>query len=228
VAATWIRLSQPYYNGMPHSVRVDPPSFQPKKRRVALPGWEGETSTTHIVMTAHTGTHIDAARHFYPAGPTLDAYPDERFVGPGVVLDVRREGPVPLEVDELRRAVPSIEPHDIVLLYFGYAERFGTDAYRDHPYLTPDAARFLVDAKVNIVGTDTITPDVPVRHRPEGYDHPVHRTLLGNDVLIIEHLGPGLKQVAGTRVTIVAFPLLIRGSDGAPSAVFAMREGAAG
>jgi kynurenine formamidase len=213
---------------MPHSVRVEPPSFQAQKRRVVLPRWQGETSTTHMVMTAHTGTHIDAARHFYPEGPTLDTYPDERFVGPGVVLDVRREGPVPLTADELRRAAPAIEPRDIVLLYFGYAERFGTDAYADHPYLTPDAAQFLVDARVNIVGTDTITPDVPVRHRPDGYDQAVHRTLLGNDVLIIEHLGPGLRQVAGTRVTIVAFPLLIRGSDGAPSAVFAMCDSGVG
>jgi arylformamidase len=226
VARRWIRLSQPYYNNMPHSVRVDPPSFQPKKRRVDLPTWQGETSTTHIAMTAHTGTHIDAARHFFPMAPTLDMYPDDRFVGTGIVLDVRREGPVPLDAGELRRATPGIRPHDIVLLYFGYAERFGTDAYRDHPYLTKDAAEFLVQSKVNIVGTDTITPDLPVRHRPEEYDNPVHRTLLGNDVLIIEHLGPGLKTIAGTRLTIVAFPLLIRGTDGAPSAVFALCEGA--
>jgi arylformamidase len=218
----WIRLSQPYFNGMPHSGRVDPPTFNPKPRQISLPTWTGQTSTTHIAMTAHTGTHIDAARHFFPDKPTLDQYPDERFVGTGVILDMRREGPAPLDAAELRRAAPRIERGDIVLVYFGYADRFADDAYQDHPYLTPDAARFLVETKVSILGTDTITPDLPVRHRREGYDFPVHRTLLGNDVLIIEHLGPGLKQLLGQRVTIVAFPILIRGTDGAPSAVFAM------
>ncbi len=167
-------------------------------------------------MAAHVGTHIDAARHFYPEGPTIDEYPYGRFMGSGVVLDMRREGPVPITGNDLRRASPGIMAGDIVLLYTGYAEYFGQDAYRHHPYLSPDAASFLVDRGVNIVGTDTITPDMPVAHRTKDFNHPIHRHLLRHDVLIIEHLGPGLKDVLDQRLVLATLPLRIVGADGSP------------
>jgi kynurenine formamidase len=110
------------------------------------------------------------------------------------------------------------------LLYFGYAERFGDDAYRHHAYLSVDAAEFLVERQATIVGTDTITPDFPAAHRSAGFDHLIHRCLLGHDVLIIEHLGPGLRDVAGRWMTLLAFPLRIVGGDGSPNPVMALVE----
>jgi kynurenine formamidase len=44
---------------------------------------------THLCMGSHSGTHLDAPRHFFPAGATLDEYPMERLVGSGVIVDVR-------------------------------------------------------------------------------------------------------------------------------------------
>ena len=219
-----VNLAQPFFTGMPHGSRHEVPSFTPVRRTVTYPEGSAETSTTEIRMAAHVGTHIDAARHFYPEGPSIDQYPYTRFSGPGVVLDVRREGPLPITGDELRRATPEIRSGDIVLLYTGYAERFGQDAYRHHPYLAEDAAEFLVQRKVSMVGTDTITPDVPVAHRAEGFGHPIHRLLLKHDVLIIEHLGPGLKEVLGRRLLLATLPLRIVGGDGSPIAACAFVE----
>ena len=42
---------------------------------------------SEIRLGTHTGTHIDAPRHFFPEGSTLDAYPLHRLVGPGLVVD---------------------------------------------------------------------------------------------------------------------------------------------
>jgi len=36
--------------------------------------------TTHLRMVAHAGTHVDAARHFFPEGESIDEYPIGRFV----------------------------------------------------------------------------------------------------------------------------------------------------
>jgi kynurenine formamidase len=218
-----VNLAQPFFTGMPHGARHGVPSFTPVRRTLRYPDGFADTSTTEIRMAAHVGTHIDAARHFYADGPTIDQYPYSRFSGPGVVLDVRRDGPLPITGDELRRATPEIRSGDIVLLYTGYAERFGQDAYRHHPYLAQDAA-FLVDRKVSIVGTDTITPDMPVVHRCEEFNHPIHRQLLKHDVLIVEHLGPGLHEVLGQRLLIATLPLRIVGGDGSPIAACAFVE----
>jgi arylformamidase len=219
-----VNLAQPFYTGMPHGTRHEVPSFTPVPRTVTYADGSSETSTTEIRMAAHVGTHIDAARHFYPDAPTIDMYPYERFMGPGVVLDVRREGPVSITGDELRHASPEILAGDIVLLYTGYAGHFGQDAYRHHPYLSPDAASFLVERGVNIVGTDTITPDMPVLHRSKSFNHPIHRHLLKHDVLIIEHLGPGLKDVLGQRLLLATLPLRIVGADGSPITACAFVE----
>ena len=114
---------------------------------------------------------------------------------------------------------------DIVFIYFRYAERFGREDYRTHPYLSVDAAEFLIDRGVNIVGTDTITPDVPVVARQPGFDWPVHRRLLSHDVLIVENLGAGLAEVRGRRLTLAVLPLRIRGGDGSPVAACGWLEG---
>jgi len=219
-----VNLAQPFFTGMPHGTRHEVPSFTPQRRTVGYPDGATETSTTEIRMAAHVGTHIDAARHFYPDGPSIDQYPYARFAGPGVVLDMRREGPVPITAHDLSHATPDIRSGDIVLLYTGYAERFGQESYRHHPYLAPDAAVFLVDRKVSIIGTDTITPDMPVAHRTEGFNHPIHRYLLKHDVLIIEHLGPGLTEVLGRRLMLATLPLRIVGGDGSPIAACAFVE----
>jgi arylformamidase len=224
MACRCVTLAQPFFTGMPHGTRHDPPSFDATRRTIPYPSGAVDVSITEIKMAAHIGTHIDAARHFFADGRTIDQYPYERFIGPGVVLDARREGVVPITADELRKASPEIRADDIVFIYFGYAERFGQEAYRDHPYLSGDAAAFLVDHRVSIVGTDTITPDFPVARRSEGFDHPVHRLLLRHDVLIVENLGPGLKEVLGRRLTLAVPPLRIIGGDGSPVPACALLE----
>lgn len=216
MVATFVDLSQPFFNGMPHPKAHGDARFWVDKETVEVEARRLNISVTHMEMAAHIGTHIDAARHFVADGLTIDQYPLSRFVGPAVVLDVRRDGVVPLTADELRHASPSIEKGDIVLLYFGYAERFRDDSYYDHPFLSPDAADYLVEQKVSILGVDTVTPDLPGRHRPADYDFPVHTRLLGNDVLVIENLGPGLKEVLGKRIILSAFPFRIEGGDASP------------
>lgn len=219
-----VNLAQPLYTGMPHGRKHDVPSFEQKTSTMTFSRGYAMVSITEIKMAAHVGTHIDAARHFFPDSHTIDQYPYGRFVGPGVVLDVRRDGVVPITADELRRATPEILSGDIVFLYFGYAERFGQEAYRHHPYLSPDAAAFLGERGVNIVGTDTITPDLPVAHRSESFDYPIHRHLLRHDVLIVENLGPGLNDVMGRRLTLAVPPLRILGGDGSPVPACALIE----
>ncbi len=218
MAQRCVNLAQPWFTGMPHGKHHDVPSFEPKPRTVTFPGGSAQVSITEIHVAAHVGTHIDAARHFFPDGPSIDAYPTGRFVGPGVVLDAVRDGPVPLTASDLRAMRPEIRRGDIVFIYFGYAERFGREGYRAHPYLSVDAAEFLVERGANIIGTDTITPDVPVVARQPGFDWPIHRRLLGRNVLIVENLGAGLKEVLGRRLTLAVLPLRILGGDGSPVA----------
>lgn len=139
---------------------------------------------------------------------------------------MRREGVVALDRADLEAAGAGVREGDIVLLHFGYGERFGSPKYYDHPYLSDDAAAWLVERRVRMVGVDTVTPDMPGAHRPKDYHFPVHMRLLGRDVLIMENVGPGLAELVGKRIELVAVPLAIRGADGSP--VMAMAREVAG
>ena len=191
----------------------------------AVPG--AQISATYLSMVTHAGTHVDAARHFYPHGKSIDEYAVEQFVCRGVALDVRREGPHELSADELRAADPGIRAGDAVLLYFGYAERYTTDAYYDHPFLSGEAAEYLAERDVGLVGADLITPDCPAHRREQPFPYPVHSTLLSRDVLIVENLGPGLARVVGREFLFVMPPLTIPGADASPVVPLALVAGEA-
>jgi kynurenine formamidase len=219
-SGAWHDLTQPYADGMMGSPVHGVPAFTVEKDF-----WQHESgcdvSITRMAMGAHSGTHVDAARHFYPDGRSVDEYPVTAFVGAGVVLDVPRDGPEPITATDLERAQPAMEVGDIVFIRTGYAARFGDPSYLEHPYLSGDAAALLVDRKVRLVGLDALTPDMPAERRPPDFDYPVHRALLGSDIPIVENLGPGLAAVVGQRLTLGALPLRIVAADGAPVAAFA-------
>lgn len=224
MAKKWVELSQPWFVGMPTCPDHGEVSFTVAHGPLSLESGPSESSVTHIRMAAHVGTHIDAARHFLSGAKTIDQYPLERFVGPAVVVDVRRSGAVEVSAKELESAAPAIQRGESVLLCFGWAERFRDESYHVHPYLSKDAADFLVQAEINLLGTDTVSPDLPIPVQPPDYQWPVHGRLLGNDILIIENLGVGLKELLGQRVTLVAAPLRIEGAEGSPLAAMALVE----
>jgi arylformamidase len=216
----WVDLTQPYFEGMPCSAPHGVPSFGVEHGERADDGWQ--ISITKLAMGAHTGTHVDAARHFYPDGPTIDEYPLESFVGPGAVLDLTRDGPGAVSAEDLERAAPGIARGDVVFIHFGFAERFRDASYAAHPHLSVDAAELLVERQVRLFGTDTLTPDAPALARGDDFDYPVHRLLLGNGIPIVENLGAGLRTIAGRSLTLGALPLRIDGGDGAPVAAFGL------
>jgi kynurenine formamidase len=160
---------------------------------------------------SHTGTHIDAPSHTEPDGRTLDSYPVERFVFDAVVADCRDLGarePIPAS------RVPRVDA-DLVAFRTGWDTHWGTDAYLEHPYLSPAAAEACADRGLG-VAVDTLSPDpTPTNNASddEPTDFRIHHTLLGNDLLILENL-TALDRVAD-RFELRAYPMALA-SDGAP------------
>ncbi|WP_313693525.1 cyclase family protein [Halorarum halobium] len=220
-------LTQTLEEDVPYPAVCPPPSFGTVLDNRA----DDPLNVQQFSLSTHTGTHIDAVRHRFPDGESIDELPLERFTGESVVLDVSREEAGPVDAADLAAAVDrddlSIRPDDVVLLYMGWGDKYGTDEYEIHPWLTTDAAAWLVDREVSLVGMDTITPDVPGPHRSDDWAEterwPVHEVLLGGDVLIAENL-VNLDRIAGERVAVTAFPLKIRDGDGAQTRFVAETE----
>lgn len=212
-----VDLSQPFDTDAAHG-STPPPEFEQVttvERDGTAVGWYGAST--------HTGTHVDAPRHFIADGPTIDELSVDRFAGPGVVLGVEREEPGEIDAEALAAADGRVESGDIVLLRTGWGERYSEQGYGRYPWLTADAAEWLRDRDIELLGVDTRSPDRPRALRPDGWDaYPVHRTLLAAGTLIAENLRLPAELV-GERVEVFGFPVNIRGGDGAPARFVARR-----
>ena len=165
-------------------------------------------NVSFVRFGSHTGTHADAARHFFDDGQTVDKIPLDRLIGPALLLafpdDLRAIGAGDLKKHNLKGETR------ILLRTRNSALLSQKEFAKDYTYLAPDGAQYLVDNGVELVGIDYLS----IEQFHSGH-HKTHRTLLEKSVVILEGLdlsipGPGKYQ-------LICLPLRIEGCDGAPA-----------
>jgi kynurenine formamidase len=178
-------------------------------------GIEGRESRK-ITMGTHTGTHVDAPRHFIPGGATIDQLPLEIFIGPATVIDFTYATPLQeMQVADFERQL-SGRSVERLIMRFDWSEHWGTlKYYAEQPYLSDDSARWLVDRGIRLLGMDTPQADSPKNGRGSERDSPVHKILLGAGVIKLEYM-TNLSQLRSKEIDLIALPLFIRDADGAP------------
>lgn len=177
-------------------------------------------NVTEMTIPCHAGTHVDAPIHIIENGRSIEEMPLDAFVGRGTVISVSKNGGEEVTAKDLEASGVKVERGDILMLHTGWDQKFESEEYNVHPYLSPDAAQWIVDRGVKLFGIDCITVDLPTTMRPKGFDYPVHKILLGNDVLIAENV-TNLTELAGKESRILAFPLKVKGSDAAHARIIA-------
>ncbi len=186
-------------------------------------------STAYATFSIHTGTHIDAPYHFVKDGLTMDRVPLEWLNGPAVLVDLRlvtRPGQ-PFTVEMLRTAAGDVaELRDRrVVLWSGWAQEKWNDPafYRENPYLSNEAAQWLVDAGARALAVDFAVDGGPPK--PPGQPkYPVHLITLGANVCLIENL-INLDKIGTRHFTLIAMPVPVKGGNGGPARVAAWVDG---
>jgi arylformamidase len=167
-----------------------------------------------IAMVGSTGTYLDTPAHRYRDGHDLADLPLERCAGlPAVVVRAAGRGHA---LDAARFAGLDVAGC-AVLVHTGWDVHWGTEGYldRDHPHLSEDAARALVDAGAALVGIDSVNIDDTV-----GTGRPAHTVLLGAGIPVVEHL-TGLASLPDTGAAFTAVPVAVRGMATFPVRAFA-------
>lgn len=178
-------------------------------------------NTMHIGLGNHIGTHIDAPLHLIEKGAAVDELPLDTYCGTAAVLELRRERNEGVTAEDLADAEPTVERGDIVVIHSGWGDKAGTPEYASHhPFLTDDAARWLVQAGVCLVAMDVQSVDLPHSLRPPGFRYTSLRTLLAAGIPVAHSL-TNLELVGGRRVQFFCLPINFRGADGAPVRVVA-------
>lgn len=164
---------------------------------------------SQIVTGSHQGTHLDAMRHFYAQGRTIDRMPLQWFYGPARVLRIPKAPRQTITVADLQQFEIHLQPEAKIFIDTGWYRAFGTDAFfNDFPGLTQDAARYLVERKIRVLALDIPTVGEDVVE--------IHRILLHPDaeIVIVESVA-NLDQVPDSFIWS-GFPLPWVEGDGSP------------
>lgn len=164
------------YRGLPAPLICDYLSRQ-ASRQIYAEGTEFQIG--RIDMVGNTGTYLDSPFHRYAEGADLSELPLASVAGlSGVVVECRQR-----KVD--RDVFEGLELEGkAVLVRTGWDRNWRTDAYYEgHSFLTEAAATYLRSKHVKLVGIDSYNIDDTADLR-----RPVHTTLLGAGIPIVEHM----------------------------------------
>jgi arylformamidase len=165
-------------------------------------------NVSQLSFGSHTGTHVDAPKHFFDDGAGVDQLPLDVLMGPAVLIAVADEVMTVTET-ELRKH--ELHGHTRVLIKTrnsGFIQH--KPFVRDYTYLAPDGASYLVSLGVKLVGVDYLS----VEQFHSGH-HRTHRTLLEHGVIIIEGLDLSRPPMGPDELRCL--PLRLAGLDGAPA-----------
>jgi kynurenine formamidase len=202
------------YPGLPGPIICDFLSREGSRARYA-PGVEFQIGK--IEMVANTGTYVDAPFHRYADGGDIARLPLESLAGlDGIVVRAaaseRAIGAEAFAARDLRGKA--------VLVHTGWDVHWGTPAYlSNNPYLTAAAADALVRGGALLVGIDSLNND-----DLNDAARPVHSSLLGAGIPIVEHLC-GLEALPEAGFRFSAVPARVAGMGSWPVRAYAAVPG---
>ena len=198
------------YKGLPAPLICDYWS-RAYSRQFYSPGTEFQIGK--IEMVANTGTYLDSPFHRYAGGRDLSELPLSSLAN--------LEGQVIRAPIDLGRVIDRsvFTGKDLqgkaVLIHTGWDTHWNSDHYFiDHPFLTRDTAKYLVDSGVALVGIDSLNID----DTADG-TRPVHTILLGADIPIVEHLCH-LEQLPDQGFNFFAVPVKVKDFGSFPVRAF--------
>lgn len=167
-------------------------------------------NVSRLDLGSHSGTHVDAPKHFFDDGAGVDALPLDVLMGPARLIAF---------ADAVTRiGEPELSPHDLAgvtrLLMrtrnSAWLASGSTEFHQDYTYLAPDGAAYLAGLGIRLVGVDYLS----VEQFRSGH-HRTHRTLLERGIVIVEGLVLGEPPPGDYELRCL--PLLLAGLDGAPA-----------
>ena len=205
-----IDVSVPLDALLPTYPNNTPFTLEPIKRMAR--GDSSNVSTLH--MSAHTGTHVDAPRHFFDEGSGTEALPLELLIGRARVIQIdSRAGVAAEDLDAIDLS------DDIRILIKTHNSRLwgSPEFHTDYVGVTESGAKHLVEHGIKVVGVDYLSVE---QFRHPGA--PAHHVLLGAGTIVIE--GLDLRDVDPGVYEMFCLPLRVVGSDGAPARVVLRRS----
>jgi len=168
--------------------------------------------TSKITIGSHTGTHIDAPRHFLEKGIGADQIDLEKCTGPCQVIEIPEEVKT-IEKSHIERKVNSTR----VLFKTKDSRLYSKPYTKDFTSLGVSGAEYLIEKKIVLVGIDYV--GIEASGSP---GHLVHTKFLEKEVVIVE--GLNLSNVTEGNYELRILPLRLENLDAAPARAILIRN----
>jgi arylformamidase len=176
-------------------------------RRTKVNEEDAKYNLSRYSFSSHAGTHVDPPFHLIEGGITVDKLPLELLIGRARVVEVTAPC-----IDEAVLEEFDFTADARVLFKTRNSYLWSQKTFvKDYVYMTPGAARSLVNDGIKVVGIDYLSID-KFEGEPE-----THMALLGAGTIIIE--GLDLREVDPGDYELICLPLKVKDGDGAPARV---------
>ncbi len=168
-----------------------------------------QVNDTSISFSVHTGTHIDAPLHHIKDGRSVDLISPSVLIGPAYVIDIPNVETITQDILE-KTSLPSDTKRLLLRTRNSEFWRKGVQGFqKDFVALTPDAAHWIIDRGIVLVGIDYLS----VQGFSDGPE--THLILLKSDVVILE--GVNLAEVTQGFYELYCLPIKLQGIEAAPA-----------
>ncbi|HEV2829626.1 MAG TPA: cyclase family protein [Pyrinomonadaceae bacterium] len=175
----------------------------------------GDTANVSLMnFGLHSGTHVDAPSHFIAGGAKVDSLPLESLLGEAEVVEV----PDDVRIIDRSFVLANCPGRSQRILFKTRNSTFWNNLQagfrEDYVYIDQDAARWLVETGIRLVGIDYLSVE---QFKSNTFE--THQEFLSKGVVILE--GLDLREVPSGIYELLCLPLKIAGGsgDGAPARV---------
>lgn len=189
----------------------DPPLEITERMSIA----KGDVANVSLLsFGSHTGTHIDAPKHFIDSGLTVDKLPLDHFMGKAKVFEFKDKDAVTFgDIKDL-----DIKKGDIIIFKTRNSSSLTNSKFDESfAYVAPDAAKYLAGIGIKTLGFDYLSVE---RYGSTAFE--THYALLGSGIVIIE--GLYLEGINAGEYEIIALPIKIKNGNGSPVRVVLIEE----
>ena len=183
---------------------VFPGDPSPKRKRILSIGEGAVCNLTEFSMCAHNGTHIDAPKHFFDDGKTVDELQPDYFIGSAFVKEFNGE----ITASDAEKIIKEAEEYDVRA-----KDRI---IVKGDAVLTAEGAKVLADNHIKLFGNQSQTVG------PKEAPKEVHLIMLGAGIVLLE--GIRLNEVKEGTYFLNAAPINLGGADGAPCRAILISE----
>ena len=172
-----------------------------------------------IFMSTHTGTHMDAPSHFASDASSIDKISVKRFISNAILIKIKKGSNQLITANEIEESNVRIMEGDTIVFSTLWENEIDKEYFFSHsPGLAEDAAKYLINKKVNAVCIDSPSID-----RGSDSSFAVHKLLLSKEILIVENLC-NLSKLNSQYFTLIMAPLKLSGASGSPIRAIAVKN----